>query len=182
MTVATSWVDSVGGLAAVVNIAAVVVGGSWAYFKFAKGRTFAYRMETELRAALLAGNDARALDVTVELRNTGASRIPLSDVVKVAYVYGVQRSSWRSHASLDWGEQLRVVPIFERHEWVEAQEVISDEMLVPVPHEDGEEWLAYRIECMVASADRPRRRPLRWTAYTVVPAGLDVYPVTEEER
>ncbi len=182
MTVATSWVDSVGGLAAVVNIAAIVVGGSWAYFKFAKGRTFAYRMETGLSATLLAGDDARALDVTVELRNTGASKIPLSDVVKVVYVYGVRRSTWNSAASLDWGDPLKVVPIFQHHEWVEAQEVISDEVLVPVPPEDDEEWLAYRIECMVASADRPRRRALRWTAYTMVPAGLGAETVRKEER
>ena len=182
MIPATSWVDSVGGIAAVINIAAVVVGGVWAYFKFAKGRTFAYRMELSLEGGLLVAGGVRALDVRVTLRNTGAAKVPLGQALKIVRVYGARRAEWLGDATLDWGDPLAIVEVLEHHAWIEAQEVIGDEVLVPVPSGEADQWLAYRCECMVVTGGRRGGGELRWTAYTVVPAALAGVNTAEEER
>jgi hypothetical protein len=96
------------------------------------------------------------------LTNTGASIVRLKDDVKVVYVYGAAITDAAPGMLPDWGEHLLVAPVFSAHKWIEAQETVSDETLATVPDHD---WLAYRVELIVAS-----KKKKRWSANAVVPA------------
>src|SRR6266545_2898743 len=97
-----SWADWVDAISKIISTAAIIVGGTWAYYKFVRGRTFAKRAELEVTGELLDADELRALRARVTLRNTGATKIPLR--AKGVWVYGLNSSSDHVHA--DWGEHL----------------------------------------------------------------------------
>jgi len=75
------------------------------------------------------------------------------------------------------------VPIFGDHDWIESQETIIDEVLVPLAAVDADpDVIAYRITCLVYERRRkPFFRPDKgggvcWTSNAIVPAGLNGGP------
>src|SRR5438093_1187516 len=60
-----------------VQIAAIVIGALWAYYKFFRGRIFRRRAEVGLDASLLTEDSSRAIRAKATLTNTGGSDIPL---------------------------------------------------------------------------------------------------------
>jgi hypothetical protein len=161
---ALDWFDAA---AAAAQAAAIVIGGVWAYFKFMRGRTFAKRAEVTVKAIRLALPDGPGLKVAVTLRNVGLSKLPLRYVVLAVHEI---RASPREDDSLAT-EQRKLgkrQEIFTAHEWVEAQETISDEAVIalPVP-DDAASLLGYRVECE-AVGGREGRGGLGWSASTVV--------------
>jgi hypothetical protein len=71
----------------IVTSSAVVIGGVWAYFKFVRGRTFARRAELDISPALEQSADSLYLAVTITLKNTGLSKLPLNKDMKVVRKY-----------------------------------------------------------------------------------------------
>ena len=63
----------------IVTSLAVVIGGVWAYFKFIKGRTFAHRAELDVSPSLETSAESLYLSVTITLKNTGLSKLPLNE-------------------------------------------------------------------------------------------------------
>jgi hypothetical protein len=158
-----TWPDAAQGVGAIVQALAILVGGGWAYFKFIRGRTFAYRGELDIESSFVKGTDAvGALRVCVTFKNTGLSQIPLNENAKQVNVYTTSAESWDPAKNVDWGAHLKLTPLFEEHDWIEAQEIVTDEVLVPVPLVH-----AYRLVAKVASARR-RGKALLWTAETVI--------------
>ena len=72
---AASWTEIARGVAAVVQILAIVVAGAWAYYKFVRGRTFKPRAELDLDAHILEVEDEKAISLNVDFHNTGSIRI-----------------------------------------------------------------------------------------------------------
>ena len=161
--------DALDAAQTIVQIAAVVVAGIWAYYKFVRGRTFARRAELEVAASLLETDDARAVRIRPTLRNTGAAKIQLR--AKIAYVYAVGREGWR--ARVDWGDRVASAALFANHAWLEAQETIVDDVLVPIDVARTDGALAFRIECRVyEQRGTGGKGGIRWTANAIVPASL----------
>jgi hypothetical protein len=161
--------DVLDAVQTIVQIAAVVVAGIWAYYKFVRGRTFARRAELEVAASLLETDGASAVRIQPTLRNTGAAKIPLR--AKVVYVYAVSREGWR--ARVDWGDRIASAALFANHAWLEAQETIVDDVIVPLDVARTEGALAFRVECRVyEQRGAGGKGGIRWTANAVVPASL----------
>lgn len=180
----SQWVEIARGAADVAQVVAIVVGAVWAYFKFVRSRTFANRLELDVEGLLLGANDDSALIVTSTLRNRGLVRVRLNERGKSAYVYGVSAGSWRPEEAVEWGKHLRVEGIFAQHEWIEAQEVITDRILVPLvpPLDDEDQWLAVRVKAVVANKrQKLRRRSVSWTAEDVVPGAFTELRHGDEE-
>jgi len=59
----------------VIQSLALIAGGIWAYFKFAKGRTFRDRLTPTVNGKLVSINGSVFLNVTIQLQNVGLSRI-----------------------------------------------------------------------------------------------------------
>jgi hypothetical protein len=114
-----------------VQAGAIVAAGGWAYLKYLKGQPFSSRAQLSVAATMVELGDLRALSVQVELRNVGERRMDLGE--KTVSVYGVTRENWTSSEPVQWGAPLAELPTLDPEEWVEPQEGLSDELLVPVP-------------------------------------------------
>jgi hypothetical protein len=88
------------------QVLAFLVGGAWAYLKFVKGRTFKYRAEIEITASLYSFDEEPAPVVEVTLKNTGLSRIPLSENQALVHWDWLPSSRWMAGANADWVEVL----------------------------------------------------------------------------
>jgi hypothetical protein len=165
------WVDA--ALHA-VQIAALVVGAAWAYYKFVRGRIFHRRAEVTLEASLLELDSSRTIRARATLKNTGSADIPfLAKGLKVSLL---KEGDVNDKGHPQWREMV-TVPVFVDHGWIESQETISDETLVPVGEGAETNVLGYRVSCRVIG--EPERRfvrgakggGIRWTTNVVVPTG-----------
>jgi hypothetical protein len=71
VAVAPEWTEIAKGVAAIVQIVAIVVGGSWAYYKFVRGRTFKPRAEVDIAASIVETNGEKGISLSVSFHNTG---------------------------------------------------------------------------------------------------------------
>ncbi|HXN92091.1 MAG TPA: hypothetical protein VN906_11470 [Candidatus Sulfotelmatobacter sp.] len=152
----------------VVQALAVVLAGAWAYFKFIRGRTFARRAELDVDATVETAADRHVIRLKVTFRNTGLSKIPFKAKRKIASLSATSTSHFAPGANLTW-QDVMITPIFEADEFVEAQETIQDEVLLPLD-EKGGPWLAFRLEVEVWAEPRWKRNAgTRWIATAVLP-------------
>jgi hypothetical protein len=163
----TSWAD---GVAALAQAAAIVVGGLWAYFKFIRGRTFAKRAELTVVPTVLDLPGEQSLKVTATLRNEGLAKLPLR--VQVVLIYAIFAEPTDENPLGTREEQIgEPCEVFSAHDRVEAQETITDEIVVPLTDYDrscGQQATAFRVECRVYAKQRVRKGGLRWTASAVI--------------
>lgn len=111
--------------------AGVVVGGVWAYYKFIRGRTFVYRAELRTSAKYVDLDVKGLLLVSVEMENTGSSKIPLTaQDSKNVQVYAA--SNLEPAVTIDWEDLDQIHQIFSSHQWIEAGETIVDEVALVV--------------------------------------------------
>jgi hypothetical protein len=162
--VAVSVHDWIGAVKDAVQTLAIIAGAIWAYYKFFRGRTFARRAELATQADVVVRSDEkRAVRARVSFRNTGASDIPLR--AKAVFVDTLTNKGW--HEVPQW-EQVAVAPVFPDEKWLDAGEVVSDEVLVPLPPTDpSDEPIAYRVRCLIYDQ---RKKPggLEWTANAII--------------
>jgi hypothetical protein len=115
-----------------VKIAAIAVGGLWAYIKFFKGRTFHPRVEPSIIATIKRHEESPFLVVAVSVKNIGFTsfafaRDGLALRLFEARISGApkpQRAIWR---------QLATMPVFQHHEWIESGETANDQVLIDLP-------------------------------------------------
>jgi hypothetical protein len=131
---------SAGGLADVKDVAdlvsagitaaAVIVGGSWAYFKFVKGRTYRPRLEVGLFGQWQQVADGHRYHARVTVKNIGASVVRLlqrGTGLRVSVLAAADQP--QAPAPATW-RQLRVFEIFLEHDWIEPGETVSDVLLL----------------------------------------------------
>lgn len=144
--------------------AAIVVGGVWAYFKFIRGRTFAYRAELDLSIELMESTDLSTLRIVVSLKNAGLSKIPLNEKMKAVRVFRMRNAPVDRATPAQW-ERILTFPLLEQHDWLEAQETITDELLCVVPNASPPDhpFVAYQVEALVGAQPRLiTRKRTRW--------------------
>jgi hypothetical protein len=154
----------------IVTSGAVVIGGIWAYFKFIRGRTFAHRAELNSTVALERTVGRSYLCVTVSLKNTGLSKLPLEKDMKVMRLFGAAGEVDGRIDAAKW-ERLMTLPMLQHHEWLEAQETVTDTMVYSLPgvHEFGPHYAAYQVEAIVgASRNLITRKGTSWRSNAFV--------------
>jgi hypothetical protein len=168
-----SWVDTADGLASIAQALAILVGGLWAYFKFFRGRTFARRAEVTLATSGASSSAEEVIRVDITLRNTGASKIELDQDLCVLYLYAATAADVRPGINVNWGEHIVITQILADHGWIEAQEVVREEVLIPLRVDDAENAppVAYKIVCKVIAKRVFWRKNVQWTANAVVEVG-----------
>jgi hypothetical protein len=179
-TKAMNFGDWAGAIQNLVAIAAIGIGGAWGYYKFVQGRTFHRRAEVTLEPSLLAGGSWHGIQVRATLRNTGGSEIIL--LAKGVEIFSFAHGDTDEMGRPQWRE-IAAAPLFDDHDWIESQETIVDEVLVPLGvGQTGEDVVAYRLACLVyGEHERKGRRfwakpkgGIRWTTNAVVPAVAEV--------
>jgi hypothetical protein len=160
----------------VVTSAAVVVGGIWAYFKFIRGRTFAHRAELDVTPSLDQSTGASYLSVTVTLKNTGLSKLPLNANMKAVRLSGIAGDASDGLRQAAW-RRILTSPILETHAWLEAQETVTDTVVysLHVSDVEGPRAAVYQIEAIVGSRRRLiTRKGTQWSARAVVFVPIDI--------
>jgi hypothetical protein len=69
--------DIVSIIGTIITVLAIIIGGFWAYFKFARGRTYRPRLEVGLTAQWWAVNEKWLLHARVTVKNVGVSKVEL---------------------------------------------------------------------------------------------------------
>lgn len=143
-------------LSSAVTTAAVVLGGGWAYFKFAKGRTFKPRLSVRLEGQWRQIKGSPVLYVRVWVSNVGATKFALKQKysgLQVSFPDGGvkhQEVTWdplRFEAEADEHDDASEVSVkslpsrefivFGEHEWFEPGETVYDDLLLNLNRDPG---------------------------------------------
>jgi hypothetical protein len=131
-----------------IAMAAVIVGGLFAYFKFLRQRVFHSRLEPTVKVTRYELTTGREfLNVVAAIKNTGLAKVDLLVDRSALRVYS---ASPPPEATLDEVQWTRVVTLDvpDRHHWIEAQEEIALTWLVALPGHSAE--VAYKTELRLA--------------------------------
>ena len=131
------WKTTADIVKAAVTSLAVIAGGSWAYFRFVKGRTFRPHVEAEIIGATWLGTQDRPgrLHVRVQLKNIGAAKVALTQRGTAVKVSRIAEKQLDPPAAMQWNDFDKEYEIFCAHEWIEPGETIADEVLLRLPIE-----------------------------------------------
>ena len=167
---AGDWIGAFGDLVQALALVGAII---WGYYKFVRGRTFARRSDIAVSGTLFEEGNRAAVRVRATLKNTGTTDVPLR--AKVVYLYSVdgdrlgKRPAW---------EKQGVAKVFESHAWIEAQESIEDEVLIPLSDAAKNAfalWLELRV---YEKAKKQDQGGIRWTANAVSPGPSATVPDT----
>src|SRR5436190_1743357 len=92
--------DWVGAVLSLVQIAAIVIGAIWAYYKFVKGRVWHRRAEPTVEATLMSNGEDPALRTRVTLKNTGAADVPLRTTLLT--IFSAVAGETDEHGEANW--------------------------------------------------------------------------------
>ncbi len=112
-----------------VTAAAVVIGGSWAYFKFVKGRTYRPRLEVGLSGQWRPVDERHLLQARISVKNIGASNVTLLQKGTGLRVSILAPDQPAAPVSTAW-ESLKVFEILGEHRWIEPGETVSDDLVL----------------------------------------------------
>lgn len=118
-----------------VTAAAILAGGIWAYFKYAKGRTFRPRVSVNMLGQWQAVNGRHLLQTRVTVKNVGASKIVLRQEGTGLKASTLGKAQPRPPASVKWDDQ-KVFTILKEHDWIEPGETVSDDLLLDLATPD----------------------------------------------
>lgn len=133
----------------VLAAAAILVGAVWAYFKFARGRTFARRLELAVGGEAFRRGDALYLLVAVRAKNLGLSRVKIDreqSGLRV-FTHGPEVPVERA-APVAW-ERLSTLDVFVAREALEPGEPADEELLIGMPRSD---YAALRLQLWITAA------------------------------
>jgi hypothetical protein len=113
----------------IVETAAVIVGGIWAYYKFFRGRTFRPRLELAISGRAPEAKGLTNVLVAVELKNVGLSRVVISQEGSAIRVFATDPV--KTDGIAEWQRAI-TLGVFEKHGWIEPGETITDQALVSI--------------------------------------------------
>lgn len=112
---------------------ALIAGGFWAYFKFAKGRTFEDSLNTTVSGKLVSIDGSIFLIVSLQLHNVGLSRIAFDQEVSSLVVFQHVRSQADEILWVE-NEQLTSFRVFEDEDrYIEPNEMVERQTLIALP-------------------------------------------------
>jgi hypothetical protein len=113
----------------IVETAAVIVGGIWAYYKFFRGRTFRPRLELSISGRASEAKGLTNVLISVQLKNVGLSKVAISQEGSAIRVFATDPA--KSDGVAEWQRAI-TVGVFEKHGWIEPGETIADQALISV--------------------------------------------------
>jgi hypothetical protein len=139
---------------------ALLAGGIWAYFKFAKGRTFQDRLTPNVNGKLVSIDGSVFLVVMMQLKNVGQSRIAFDQEASSLYVSEYVASEAEDILSVK-NDQLTSFQVFgDTDRYIEPNEMIERQTLIALPHLSR---VGYQLEFKVFS-----NSGYKWRATAIV--------------
>lgn len=139
--------DVVGVISSAVTAIAVLFGGGWAYFKFARGRTFKPRLSVRVEGQWRRVSRSPVLYVRISVNNVGATKFALKQhfsALEVSFPDGgtaAQEVTWdpvryvaddvsdREDSSAASMPSRKFI-VFGEHDWFEPGETVYDDLLL----------------------------------------------------
>jgi hypothetical protein len=112
-----------------VTAIAVIVGGYWAYFRFVRERTYRPRLEVTMAGQWREVGAHRLLHARISVKNIGTSVVTLLQEGTGLRISKLDPEIPSAPAATQW-QSMRVFRVFEKHQWIEPDETISDDLLV----------------------------------------------------
>ena len=126
----------------VLKIVAYVVGASWVYFNYLRGRTYHQRLEPRLSGALVRDGKRDMVRAVVTVKNVGLSKVDIQQAGT-----GLRFLAWDETQRAGW-RHLATVEVFLRHQWIEPGETIEDHAVIA---EDLTSIIAVKLDLSVTS-------------------------------
>ena len=140
--------DFAGAFVNVTQSLALIAAGFWAYFKFAKGRTFRDRLTPTVSGKLIFIDKSVFLVVTMQLKNVGLSRIGFDQKVSSLYVFEYVASEVEEILSVK-NTRLASFRVFgDKDRYIEPNEVAERQTLIALPRFSN---IGYQLELEVLS-------------------------------
>jgi len=147
-------------LSNVIQSLALVGGGVWAYFKFAKGRTFRDRLTPKVSGRFVSIDGSVFLVATAQIQNVGLSNIAFSPQASALIVFEYVSTEAEQIVSVRT-KRLTSFGVFgETDRSIEPNEILTRQSLIALP---GASNIGYQLEFEVVSESG-----YRWRATTIV--------------
>jgi hypothetical protein len=112
---------------------AVIVGGLWTYLNYVRGRTFRKRLELTPSGTITDQGGTLFFTGQCVAKNVGLGKIPIQQHGTGVTIYAlrlVPNPGGTPHTAEDL---VTVLPLFERHGWIEPGEAIADPFFTVLP-------------------------------------------------
>lgn len=116
-------------ISSAITALAIIIGGTWAYFKFVKGRTYRPRVEVHLAGQWWQVKEKWLLQARIAVKNVGSSKLKLLQKGTGLRASVLDPDQSLPPASAKWISK-KVFIILGEHAWIESGETISDIVLL----------------------------------------------------
>jgi len=152
--------DFAEAFASITQSLALIAGGVWAYFKFAKGRTFQERLTPTLTGRLVSIDECVFLVITMQFKNVGLSRIAFDQETSLLAVFEFVPSKTEEILRVN-DSLLASFRVFrDKDRYIEPNEVVERQRLFVLPEGPS---IGYQLEIEVVTDSG-----YAWRATTVV--------------
>lgn len=110
---------------------AVVIGAVWAYFKFVRGRTYRPRLAMRMLAQWRLVDGRYLLHARMIVTNIGASVVRQQKRGSGLRISLLSAQQQEPPTKALW-DVIRVFEILQDHEWIEAGETVSDDVMLDI--------------------------------------------------
>ena len=141
-----------------VKVTALIIGATWSYITYRRGRTFSHKLEPEVSGHLIVKGNLYVLSLICTVKNFGLSKVPVEQEGTVCQIYALTVD--RPDPSSD-SEPDDLLSVFLDQEWIEPGEVISDPHMMIIDFYTPE-LIGIRINLRMSS------RGSVWTANCIV--------------
>ena len=152
--------DFTEAFANVTQSLALIAGGVWAYFKFAKGRTFRDRLIVTVSGRFVSIDGSVFLVVTNLLHNVGLSRIAFSPKVSLLNVFEYLPAGTEQIVSVSNKRLTSFRVLADNDKYIEPNEIIERQCLIALPRVSN---VGYQLEFEVLTESG-----YAWRAMTIV--------------
>ena len=140
--------DFTEALANVTQSLALIAAGVWAYFKFAKGRTFEDRLIPTVSGNCISIDGAVFLVVMIQIKNVGLSRIAFDQEVSSLVVFECVTSEVEKVLGVV-NNELTTFKVFGGNDkFIEPNEFVERQCLIALPRGSR---IGYQLELRVLS-------------------------------
>ncbi len=116
----------------IATIAAIVVGGAWAYFNFFKRRTFKPSLEIDVCARWLRMEELPAVVVDLRVASRSLAKARLKDEANTLEVAVPEAAEPVPGHPPAW-TTVSTFHVLTRHTWIEPSSAVSDSVLTMLP-------------------------------------------------
>ena len=147
-------------IASLTQALALVAGGVWAYFKFAKGRTFQDSLTVRVSGKFVSTGESVFLAVTTQLHNVGLSRMAFDQQASMLILFEYVPAVSEEIVSVRNKRLASFLVFGDKDRYIEPNEIVERQCLIALPQVSN---IGYQVEVEVVTDSG-----YGWRATTIV--------------